>query len=64
MNKAAILQVLDRNDTGAVTFSEARQRLRNDLQRTGSIRRLLDTLAKQTYVSVRLPKPSGSTNKQ
>jgi peptidyl-prolyl cis-trans isomerase SurA len=64
INKAAVLQLLERNESGAWSLAEVRSRLRNELQQAGSIRRLLDTLRKQTFVSVRLPKPSGTTLKQ
>lgn len=59
IHKAAVLQVLERNDSGEYTFAEVRIRLRNELQQAGSMKRAIDTLRKQTYVSVRLEKPSG-----
>jgi peptidyl-prolyl cis-trans isomerase SurA len=64
IHKAAVLQVLERNDSGEYTLAEVHQRLRNELQQAGSIKRAIDVLRKQTYVSVRLAKPSGASIKQ
>jgi peptidyl-prolyl cis-trans isomerase SurA len=52
--KAAVAQVLERNETGEYTLAEVRERLRSQLSQAGSWRRLIDNLRKQTYVSVRL----------
>jgi peptidyl-prolyl cis-trans isomerase SurA len=57
MNKAAVVQLQVRNETGEWTLSEAREKIRSDLKQAGSWRRLLDTLRKQTYVSIRLDTP-------
>lgn len=64
LNKAAVLQVLSRNESGAYTIEEVRSQMRSRLQQAGSIRRTIDMLKKQTYVSIRLPKPSPVSIKQ
>lgn len=60
VNKAGLMLVGARNDTGEWTLDEARERLRSDLQSAGSWRRLLDNLRRQTYVSIRLQEPPRS----
>lgn len=64
IHKAAVLQVIERNDTGEYTLAEVRSRLRAQLQNAGSMRRMIDMLKKQTYVSVRLPTSPGPTIRQ
>jgi peptidyl-prolyl cis-trans isomerase SurA len=64
IHKAALIELLERNDSGEYRLAEFRQRLRNGLQQAGSMRRMLDMLKKQIYVSVRLPKPSSTTISQ
>ncbi|HYV98839.1 MAG TPA: peptidylprolyl isomerase [Gemmatimonadaceae bacterium] len=57
LNKAGVLQLLNRNDSGEWTLAEARERIRSDLRQAGSWRRLLDNLRKQTYVAIHLDAP-------
>jgi peptidyl-prolyl cis-trans isomerase SurA len=52
--KFVVLQLTRVQPAGTMTLDEARQALRRSMQEAYSIRRLLDTLRRQVYVSVRL----------
>jgi peptidyl-prolyl cis-trans isomerase SurA len=52
--KLVVLRVTRLVPAGKMTLDEARASLRRSMQEAYSIRRLLDTLRRQTYVSVRL----------
>jgi peptidyl-prolyl cis-trans isomerase SurA len=52
--KFVILQLLSAAEGGEFTLSDMRDRIRDQLRQENSIRRLLDSLRRQTYVSVRL----------
>jgi len=52
--KFVVLRLSRVSPAGKMTVDEARQSLRRSMQQAYSIRRLLDTLRRQTYVSVRL----------
>lgn len=52
--KFVVLRLTRVSPAGKMTVDEARQSLRRSLQQAYSIRRLLDTLRRQTYVSVRI----------
>jgi peptidyl-prolyl cis-trans isomerase SurA len=52
--KLVVLRVTRRVPAGKMTLDEARTSLRRSMQEAYSIRRLLDALRRQTYVSVRL----------
>jgi peptidyl-prolyl cis-trans isomerase SurA len=52
--KFVVLQLLTAAEGGEFTLSDMRERIRDQLRQENSIRRLLDALRRQTYVSVRL----------
>ncbi|HMS02161.1 MAG TPA: peptidylprolyl isomerase [Gemmatimonadaceae bacterium] len=52
--KFVVLKLTRAQPAGTMTLDEARQSLRRSMQEAYSIRRLIDTLRKQTYVSLRL----------
>lgn len=52
--KVGIVQLLSRNETGVPTLAERREQIRTQLQNAASWRHLLDTLRRETYVSIRL----------
>lgn len=52
--KFVVLRLTRVSPAGKMTVDEARQSLRRSMQQAYSIRRLLDTLRRQTYVSVRI----------
>ncbi|MFN2564664.1 MAG: peptidylprolyl isomerase [Gemmatimonadaceae bacterium] len=52
--KFVVLQLLSAAEGGEFTLSDMRERIRDQLRQENSIRRLLDSLRRQTYVSVRL----------
>ena len=52
--KVGIVQLLSRNETGIPTLGERREQIRDNLQKAASWRHLLDTLRRETYVSIRL----------
>jgi peptidyl-prolyl cis-trans isomerase SurA len=52
--KNVVLQLQSAAEGGAFTLSDMRERVRDQLRQENSIRRLLDSLRRQTYVSVRL----------
>lgn len=51
--KFVVLRLTRAQPAGKMTLDEARQQLRRSMQEAYSIRRLIDTLRKQTYVSIR-----------
>ena len=53
VNKYIVAQVTFLDEAGEYTLKEVRERLRSQLSEERSMRRLIDTLKKQTYVSVR-----------
>jgi peptidyl-prolyl cis-trans isomerase SurA len=53
VNKFIVAQVTFLDEAGEYTLKEVRERLRSQLSEERSMRRLIDTLKKQTYVSVR-----------
>ncbi|MDQ3996701.1 MAG: peptidyl-prolyl cis-trans isomerase, partial [Gemmatimonadota bacterium] len=52
--KYVVLQLQTAAEGGEVTLADMRERIRDQLRQENSIRRLLDSLREQTYVSVRL----------
>jgi peptidyl-prolyl cis-trans isomerase SurA len=52
--KFVVLQLQSAAEGGEYTLSDMRERIRDQLRQENSIRRLLDSLRRQTYVSVRL----------
>jgi peptidyl-prolyl cis-trans isomerase SurA len=52
--KNVVLQLLTAAEGGEFTLSDMRERIRDQLRQENSIRRLLDSLRRDTYVSVRL----------
>jgi peptidyl-prolyl cis-trans isomerase SurA len=52
--KNVVLQLQSAAEGGEFTLSDMRDRIRDQLRQENSIRRLLDSLRRQTYVSVRL----------
>lgn len=57
--KFVVAQLLTVDEGGEYKLSDLRERVRQQLVEEGSIRRYLDGLRKQTYVSVRLDAPAG-----
>jgi peptidyl-prolyl cis-trans isomerase SurA len=53
INKFVIAQITFLDDAGEYTLAEMRERIRSQLSEERSMRRLIDTLKKQTYISVR-----------
>ncbi len=53
INKFVVAQITFLDEAGAYTFDEMRQRIRSQLSEERSMRRLIDTLKKQTYISIR-----------
>ena len=53
VSKFIVAQVTFLDEAGEYTLKEVRERLRSQLSEERSMRRLIDTLKKQTYVSVR-----------
>lgn len=52
--KFVAAQLLTLTPEGEYTLAEMRERIRDQLQQEGAIRRLLDNLRRQTYIAVRL----------
>jgi peptidyl-prolyl cis-trans isomerase SurA len=52
--KNVVLQLQSAAEGGEFTLADMRERIRDQLRQENSIRRLLDSLRRQTYVSVRL----------
>jgi len=52
--KFVVAQLLSVNDAGELTLNEMKAAVRSDLAQRGGVRRYVDTLRKQTYVSIRL----------
>lgn len=52
--KYVIGQILEAKDAGDYTVKDLRDQIRDQLQQEKSFRRLIDTLKKETYVSIRL----------
>jgi peptidyl-prolyl cis-trans isomerase SurA len=52
--KFVVLQLLSAAEGGDYTLADMRERIREQLRQENSIRRLLDSLRRQTYVSIRL----------
>jgi peptidyl-prolyl cis-trans isomerase SurA len=52
--KFVALQLLSAAEGGEYTLADMRERIRDQLRQENSIRRLLDSLRRQTYVSVRM----------
>jgi peptidyl-prolyl cis-trans isomerase SurA len=55
--KFVVAQLVTVDEGGEYTLADLRERVRQQLQQEGSIRRFLDTLRKQVYVSIRLENP-------
>jgi peptidyl-prolyl cis-trans isomerase SurA len=55
--KFVVAQLVTVDEGGEYTLADLRERVRQQLQQEGSIRRLLDTLRKQVYVSIRMENP-------
>jgi peptidyl-prolyl cis-trans isomerase SurA len=53
VSKFIVAQVTFLDEAGEYTLKEVRERLRSQLSEERSMRRLIDSLKKQTYVSVR-----------
>jgi len=53
ISKFVIAQITMLGDAGEYTLDEMRERIRSQLSEERSMRRLIDTLKKQTYISVR-----------
>ena len=53
INKYVIAQITFLDEAGEYTLPEMRERIRSQLSEERSMRRLIDTLKKQTYISVR-----------
>jgi peptidyl-prolyl cis-trans isomerase SurA len=58
--KFVIAEILDSQQGGEYTVADLRQQIRDQLQQEKSVRRLLDGLRKDTYVSLRLDGPPAS----
>jgi peptidyl-prolyl cis-trans isomerase SurA len=52
--KFVVAQLLSVNEAGELTLSEMKAAVRADLAQRGGVRRYVDSLRKQTYVSIRL----------
>jgi peptidyl-prolyl cis-trans isomerase SurA len=52
--KNVVLQLQTAAEGGEFTLADMRERIRDQLRQENSFRRLLDSLRRQTYVSVRL----------
>jgi len=52
--KFVVAQLLTVNDAGEMTLAETKSMVRADLAQRGGVRRYVDSLRKQTYVSIRL----------
>jgi parvulin-like peptidyl-prolyl isomerase len=62
VNKFVIVQITLLDEAGEYTLAEMRERIRAQLSEERSMRRLIDTLKKQTYISVRYdPAKVGAT---
>jgi len=59
--KFVVAQLLTVNEGGERTLNEMRQFVRQDLALRGGVRRYVDSLKKQTYISVRLGEADAST---
>jgi len=53
VSKFVVAQVTFLDEAGEYTLAEMRQRIRDQLSEERKMRRLIDSLKKQTYVSVR-----------
>ena len=63
INKFVIAQITFLDEAGEYTLAEMRERIRSQLSEERSMRRLIDMLKKQTYVSVRYdPTKVGAPN--
>jgi peptidyl-prolyl cis-trans isomerase SurA len=62
--KFVVAQLLGSIASGDVTLAEVKERIRDQLAEENSFRRLLDSLRKETFVSIRLDElPSGSAGR-
>jgi peptidyl-prolyl cis-trans isomerase SurA len=59
--KFVVAQLLTVDEGGEYKLSDLRERVRQQLVEEGSIRRFLDSLRKETYVSIRLETPAIAT---
>lgn len=59
--KFVVARIVTMEEGGEYTLSDLRDRVRRQLVEEGSIRRFLDTLRKQSYVSIRLGAPSAKS---
>ncbi len=59
--KFVVAQLASVDEGGEYTLSDLRERVRQQLVEEGSIRRFLDGLRKETYVSIRLDAPASAT---
>jgi len=55
--KYVVAQILSSSEGGDYTVADLRQQIRDELKQERSIRHLLDSLRKDTYVSVRIDVP-------
>lgn len=60
--KYVVAQILTSTEGGEYTVADLRQQIREELKQERSIRRLLDSLRKDIYVSVRIDIPGGGTS--
>jgi len=61
--KFVVARLVTSEEGGEYKLSDLRERVRQQLVEEGSIRRLLDSLRKETYVSVRLDEPGKTPSK-
>jgi len=57
--KFVVAQLVTVDEGGERTLAEMRETVRNNLAERGAVRRYLDALKRQTYVSIRLDKVDG-----
>jgi peptidyl-prolyl cis-trans isomerase SurA len=58
--KFVVAQIASMDEGGEYKLSDLRERVRQQLVEEGSIRRFLDSLRKEAYVSIRLDAPAGT----
>lgn len=58
--KFVVAQLLSVNEAGEMTLAETKSAVRSDLAQRGGVRRYVDALRKQTYVSIRLGAAEGA----
>jgi peptidyl-prolyl cis-trans isomerase SurA len=60
--KFVVAEILSSTEGGEYTVADLRQQIRDELKQERSIRHLLDSLRKDTYVSVRIEQPRGASS--